>query len=81
MDSKFNFEATSDAETLEDDRIVYVRTVHSEDLPEDIREQMGETGIFYAVHNAEGERLALVKDRRMAFVLARENDLSPVAVH
>jgi len=36
---------------------------------------------LYAVHDAEGEQLALVADRRMAFVLARQNDLSPVTVH
>ena len=34
-----------------------------------------------AVHNTEGERLALVNNRRLAFVLARQHDLSPVTVH
>ena len=29
----------------------------------------------------DGERLALVSDRNMAFVLARQNEFSPVAVH
>jgi len=64
-----------------DDRIVYVRAVNVEDLPEDIRPQVGGLKKLYAVHSAEGERLALVRDRDMAFVLARQNDLSPVAVH
>ncbi|MYA88929.1 MAG: DUF1150 family protein, partial [Boseongicola sp. SB0662_bin_57] len=35
----------------------------------------------YAVHSSDGERLALVKDRSLAFILARQNDLAPVNVH
>lgn len=63
------------------DRIVYVRPVKAIDLPEDIREQVGDVDTLYAVHAEDGERLALVKDRELAFVLARQNDLSPVTVH
>jgi hypothetical protein len=36
---------------------------------------------LYAVHSAEGERLAVVKDRKLAFLLARQHDFAPVAVH
>jgi hypothetical protein len=36
---------------------------------------------IFAVHSADGERLALVRDRELAFVLARQNDLAPVNVH
>ena len=36
---------------------------------------------LYAVHDADGQRLAVVRDRRLAFVLARQNDLAPVSVH
>lgn len=64
-----------------DDRIVYVREVNVDDLPEEIRPQVAGLKKLYAVHNAEGERLALVRDRRLAFALARQNDLAPVAVH
>jgi hypothetical protein len=64
-----------------EDRIVYVRGVAVEDLPDDIRSQLGGLQKLYAVHNAEGERLALVRDREMAFVLARQNDFAPVTVH
>ena len=61
--------------------IVYVRPVEVEDLPDDIRPHLtGETRI-YAVHNEEGERLALVKDERHAFLLALQNDFAPVHVH
>lgn len=62
-------------------RIVYVRSVKTQDLPEEVREQMEGLDQVYAVHNSDGERLALVQDREMAFVLARQNDLAPVAVH
>ena len=61
--------------------IVYVRAVNVADLPEDVREQAMGNETLYAVHTAEGERLALVRDRRLAFILARQNDMEPVAVH
>ncbi len=65
------------------ERIVYVRPVNIDDLPEELRAQV-EGGIerLFAVHDADGgERLALVRGRRLAFALARQNDLSPVSVH
>ncbi|MBT8424564.1 MAG: DUF1150 domain-containing protein, partial [Silicimonas sp.] len=51
------------------------------ELPEEVRAQAEGRDHVYAVHNAEGDRLALVADRNMAFLLARENDLAPVNVH
>ncbi|MGC1427860.1 MAG: DUF1150 family protein [Albidovulum sp.] len=63
------------------DRIAYVRAVDVADLPEEIRAQPGMPDVLYAVHDASGERLALVKDRHMAFALARQNDMAPVSVH
>jgi hypothetical protein len=75
MDSKFDFGAEAA------DRIVYVRPVKIEDLPQELREKVGRVETLYAVHNTEGERLALVNNRRLAFVLARQHDLSPVTVH
>ncbi|MFZ7092506.1 DUF1150 family protein [Primorskyibacter sp. 2E233] len=70
-----------DLSQFDQGRIVYVRPVKTEDLPEDVRAQMTGLDEVYAVHNSDGERLALVKDRAMAFVLARQNDLAPVTVH
>ena len=61
--------------------IVYVRPVRVADLPEDMREQAMGSTTLYALHSAEGERLALVRDRRLAFILARQNNMNPVAVH
>jgi hypothetical protein len=62
-------------------RIVYVRPVATEDLPEDIREQIGPAKVVYSVNAADGQRLALVADRRLAFHLARAHDFAPVNVH
>jgi hypothetical protein len=62
-------------------RIVYVKTVDVADLPPEVQASAAGREHLYAVHNAYGEQLALVADRRMAFVLARQNDFAPVAVH
>jgi hypothetical protein len=75
MNAKFDF-GPEDGE-----RIVYVRQVTVADLPEDIRRQAEGLETLYALHSETGERLALVKDRSLAFALARQNDLAPVSVH
>lgn len=75
MDTQFDFGPEAGK------RIVYVRLVDVDSLPAELREQVGEVKTLYAVHDADGERLALVRDRDMAFVLARQNDLAPVSVH
>ncbi|MEC8581198.1 MAG: DUF1150 family protein [Pseudomonadota bacterium] len=75
MQTKFDFKS------LDEGRTVYVRRVATADLPLELQEQADGVEQLYAVHNADGERLALVADRKMAFVLARQNDLAPVAVH
>ncbi|SLN22514.1 DUF1150 family protein [Ruegeria meonggei] len=65
----------------EGDRIVYVKMVEVADLPRELREQAGDLHHLYAVHDSDGQQLALVADRKLAFNLAREHDFSPVAVH
>ncbi|WP_171178927.1 DUF1150 family protein [Ruegeria sp. HKCCD8929] len=65
----------------EGSRIVYVKAVDVADLPHDVRVQAGDRAQLYAVHDADGQQLALVADRNLAFTLARQHDLSPVAVH
>ena len=71
----------SGAATQSDARMVYVRAVAVADLPEDVQVEAGDIETLYALHDAAGARLALVKDRRMAFSLALQNDLAPVSVH
>ncbi len=63
------------------ERTVYVRPVSVEDLPDDVREQINHDGMVYAIHSEDGERLALAKDRTVAFALARTNEFAPVSVH
>lgn len=75
MHSKYDFE------TPNEDRMVYVREVAVSDLPEDLQEQVEGVETLFAVHGADGERLAVVKDQRLAYMLARQNDYAPVAVH
>ncbi|WCR11854.1 DUF1150 family protein [Paracoccus stylophorae] len=75
MDTKFDF---GDTDTT---NLVYIRRVATSTLPHEIREQIPEMEAMYAVHDADGERLALVRDRSLAFVLARQNELTPVSVH
>jgi hypothetical protein len=61
--------------------IVYVRPVLVADLPFDLQAQAEGIETLYAVHRPNGERVALVADRKLAFALARQNDLAPVSVH
>lgn len=63
------------------DRIVYVREIMVEDLPDAVREQMPDLNTVWSVHRNDGQQLALVADRNLAFHLAREHDFTPVSVH
>lgn len=75
MDTKY--EALADTE----DRIVYVRHVETSELPAEVQAELGEVDDLYAIHDKSGERLALVRDRALAFAVARTNDFKPVSVH
>ncbi|SNT71698.1 DUF1150 family protein [Paracoccus seriniphilus] len=75
MDTKFDFGEPETANT------VYIRRVATSSLPKEIREQLRGLDSMYAVHDSAGEQLALVRDRSLAFILARQNELTPVSVH
>ena len=62
---------------------VYVRKVAVADLPKAVQREAREGGldVLYALYRADGEQVALVGDRSLAFTLARQNDLNPVSVH
>lgn len=75
MDTKFEFDETEAQNT------VYIRPVATRTLPHEIREQVPGLETMYAVHDTDGERLALVRERSLAFMLARQNELTPVSVH
>ncbi|EBA13360.1 DUF1150 family protein [Roseobacter sp. CCS2] len=74
MDTKFDFEKFEQG-------IVYVKPILAADLPDEMRAKVGDLEELFSVHNAEGEQLALVADRKLAFHLARENNMEPVTVH
>lgn len=63
------------------DRTVYVKTIMVTDLPKEVQEQAEGLDHIYAVHDAKGQQLALVGDRKLAFTLARQHDYAPVMVH
>ena len=63
-----------------DKRIVYVREVKTADLPEEVRSKTT-LDHLYAIHAPNGAVLALVPDRAQAFIVARQNEFSPVSVH
>ena len=60
---------------------VYIRKIATATLPQEIRSQLPGVDAMYAVHDTDGERLALVQQRSLAFMLARQNELTPVSVH
>lgn len=75
MDVKF------DALPQSDRPIVYVRPVPVSDLPAEVQAQIGGLATVYSVHRPDGERLALVADRKLAFALARQHEMEPVSAH
>ena len=74
MDTKFDLENHGKD-------IVYIKPILAADLPAEMRTTVGDLKKLFSVHNADGERLALVADRKLAFHLARENNMEPVTVH
>ncbi|MEO1536644.1 MAG: DUF1150 family protein [Pseudomonadota bacterium] len=75
MNSKYDFKQNLD------ERMVYIRPVTVADLPDEMQEQAEGREHIYGVHSSDGLCLALVKDRKLAYALARQNDFSPVEVH
>ena len=75
MNTRFDFD------DMDGDRMVYIRPVEVADLPAELREHANGRDRIYAVHAPDGERLAPVENRKLAFALARQNDFAPVNVH
>jgi hypothetical protein len=67
--------------------LVYVRPVKAEEIlagapKEALRSfELQPDQILYAVHRADGERLAVLTDRASAYAAAVANELAPVSVH
>ncbi|MCE8007741.1 DUF1150 family protein [Aestuariivita sp.] len=62
-------------------KVVYVKAVAVADLPQEVQESADGLDQLYSVHDADGQQLALVADRKLAFVLARQHDMTPMTVH
>ena len=58
-------------------RMVYVKPISVDALPQEVQEQAGDLKKLFAVHDSEGQQLALVANRKMALALAVQNDYSP----
>jgi hypothetical protein len=67
--------------------LVYVREIRASDVIADVAvtEARGLSidpeATLYAVHGADGERLAVMMDREAAFAAALAHELEPVSVH
>ena len=62
-------------------QIAYVRRVDPRTLPEEFREHTKGMTEVYSISGADGQMLAIVDDRKKAFVVARMNEMQPVSVH
>ena len=78
---------TDDFAVLGAPDLVYVRQVSAADILADAEPNEGDRlgidpdQILYAVHSADGERLAVMLDRETAFAAAVAHELEPVSVH
>jgi hypothetical protein len=67
--------------------LVYVRAIKARDIlgeaPDDMAQgfTLDPNQTLYAVHRADGERLAVLTDRSSAVAAALAHDLAPVSVH
>jgi hypothetical protein len=67
--------------------LVYVREIRASDVVDDVAAtatrglSIDPEAILYAVHGADGERLAVMMDRESAFAAAVAHELEPVSVH
>lgn len=67
--------------------LVYVRAISAADIlaevtaEEAVRLDIEPGQTLYAVHGADGQRLAVMADRETAFAAAVAHELAPVSVH
>ena len=68
-------------------RVCYVRPVLARDVRDEIERETDEDirfsddSILYALHAADGSRIALMSDREIAFAAAKQHEMTPVSVH
>lgn len=68
-----------------DETLVYVRPISADELehilPANALEELDTTDDLFAVHSADGVRLAIVEGREAAFAAARAHKLTPASLH
>ncbi|MEM8936609.1 MAG: DUF1150 family protein [Pseudomonadota bacterium] len=69
-------------------KLVYITAVTAADVMDDLVDENGhlpfdieKNETLYSVHAADGERIALVGSRDLAFAAARQHEMNPVSVH
>lgn len=70
---------------FDESKLVYVRPLEQGELerilPANTLAELGTTDDLFAVHDAEGHRLAIVEGREAAFAAARAHELTPTSLH
>ena len=86
---KFEGLETQDFAALGGPKLVYVREVAVKDLEDELQDAK-DSGVelavdddarLFAVHAADGSRIAVLDNREAAFVAARKHEMEPVSVH
>lgn len=80
--------STEDFAALGGPDLVYVRPISAAEIlasvpvhGEAMKLDLNPNQTFYAVHRADGERLAVLNDRNAAMAAALAHELAPVSVH
>ncbi|MEM1289656.1 MAG: DUF1150 family protein [Pseudomonadota bacterium] len=74
-------------DTPDHDSLCYIRKVLARDVRDEIDEDFDgyisveDDRVLYALHDAEGSRIALMSDRDLAVAAARQHELTPLSVH
>ena len=74
---------------LQDDGVktCYVRPVLAGDVRDEIAREskrdlaLRDDSVLYALHAADGSRIALMSDREIAFAAAKQHEMVPVSLH
>lgn len=78
-------ESQNNQALLDESQLVYVRPISEAELqailPANALEELDTSENLFAVHNADGQRLAIVEGRDAAFAAARAHSLNPTSLH
>ena len=71
---------------VETTKTCYVRPVLAREVRDEIEREadgavFSDESVLYALHAADGSRIALMSNRDIAFAAARQHEMTPVSVH